>query len=140
MWVKIVWFIALVHLVLLAGCANDETFNLSQLTVADQLLFAEAAEREGAAYSTSNGDWRVSYSNNLNGKAGWATCIELPSTEFKDCHIKLDSLNMENCGTGNIRQKMLSVMRHEIRHIYGAGHVNDPARLMNENVPCFPVD
>lgn len=123
---------------LMAACRPD-TIDISRLSAVDQVVFAEAAAVEGVD-TTQNGwqplEWEVEYDFTMR-KAGGSAHNKLNIA----CRIRLNPNEMRPCPLGGIRQMLLVVSRHELRHCQGYfGHSADPNSLMAETPPCWPAD
>lgn len=123
----------------LAGCRGD-IVDVSQLNLTDQLLFAEAAAREGVSV-TNHGqlwDWSVEYDYGMEEYVGFSQYSY--SYNNPDCNIRINPNNLSICKPGGIDQHFKMVSRHELKHCNGYDHSQNPQNLMYEYPPCWPVD
>ena len=123
---------------LLSGCLDDPTVDVSRLSKHDRVLFSAAAAIESVDVTTESRPWywTVHYGG-AKGRSGWATWKSNALYPF--CEIRL-SKNMVPCKTGGRDQIVFTTSRHEIRHCKNQNnnHNSDPDSLMYDTIPCWP--
>ena len=124
-------------ILLLSGCLDDPTLNISNLSKPDQFWFTIAAAIENihVEIAPRPGQWKVRYKE-IGHFEGFAVVMK-----NNNCMIYISN-NLQECEIGGREQRIIVVGRHEIRHCIEGKiiHSNDPNKLMHKNIPCWTID